>query len=90
MVYTVTPVVPVILMGGKFYPIISGKPKFREEKEVPINMLTDTSEIENTLVPDTKGNQICGNTSIYVSERHDRMDADVAACKQCISVATLA
>ena len=49
--------------------------KFREGKEL-INMWTDPREIENTLVPDTKGNQICGN----VSERHVRVRPCVGMC----------
>ena len=64
--------------------------KFPEEEErLPIKM-SDTREIEYTLVPNTKGkSDLWKHFDLRKRKTDGRMDADVV-CKQCSSVVKLA
>ena len=76
MVYTGLPTGLTGMLTGRYRTNILGYfrkayrkvPKFPKGKEFLINV-ADTREIEYVLITDTKENRICGNSSIYVSER---------------------
>ena len=82
MVYTGIPVFPVMLNRWYGIPVKLSVPIFSAFSRKRIGKCwsslkgkhffssrCQTHEIEYILVPNTKGNQICGNDSVYVSKR---------------------
>ena len=65
-------------------------PKFPEGKELLLINMSDTREIDYTLVPNTKGkSDLWNHINLRKQKKDGRIDTDVAECKQSNSVVKL-